>query len=374
MPLIDEIREIYETIETVVRDTLGSNWKCTKADEIRRPGMVAEKVVGALLNSDLVIAVVADIREANLINPNVMYELGIAHSFRKPTIVVADLKHQLPFNIQGVQTIQLDLSGPSFLSDLRRHLQKSLREPVIVADIERRQPPLNPVTTRLSRARIFIEDLPWLWGYCEVLKREREAETVWEITRDLYWPCETLFFDTIKEAIHNKRKHYFMLQDDVGVTRRIESIKNQLQREVSKDQLSESIHFVAIDKEYFVLWPIAVVLFDAHLATASGGIICEPMEHEVGGDKFDQKIRDLYLPYATSGDLEGFQKRLLEMEWTERREEATFDIRLNSRVVGALATSFQKIWNEKILEEAQRSSGDEKAALLRTWVIGGERE
>jgi len=76
MPLINQFMEIYNEIEKEVKNILGGQWKCAKADDTRRPGMVTEKIVCALLNTDLVIAVVADPREANTINPNVMYELG----------------------------------------------------------------------------------------------------------------------------------------------------------------------------------------------------------------------------------------------------------------------------------------------------------
>lgn len=374
MPLTKVFSEVYAGIEKEVHDTLGGLWKCTKADDTRQPGMVTEKVVSSVLNADLVIAVVADPREANTINPNVMYELGIAHSFRRPTIVIGDSKSELPFDIRSVETILIDFSDPAFLSELRRALQHSLRGTGVLEELEKRRRPRNPVSMQLSGSRVFIEDLPWLWGYCDVLKREREATTVWEITRDLYWAGESLFFESIKEAIRQRRKHYFMVEDHAGVFRKVESIKNGLLREFSRNEINELIHFVAIEAKYFVLWPIAVVLYDADLATRQGGIICEPMQSQVGDDAFDTRVRELFLQHVKSGDLDGFEKKLLDFKWTDRRHEATFDICLDGRVVEALATSFMDIWNEKILEEAQKKSGDEKTALLNAWVIGGASE
>lgn len=371
MPLIEETLCIYNAIKEELEATLGRQWKCEKADDTRRPGMIEEKVVHLLLNADLVIAVIADPRDGILINPNVMYELGIAHSFRKPAIVVADSRHKLPFDIGSVETIQLDFSNPAFLGELRKILQRSLQGPEIRDDLERRRIPRNPITTQLNGSRIFIEDLPWLWGYCDVLRREREAETVWEITRDLFWAGEALFFESLKEAIRKRRKHYFMVEDDTAVLRRVEAVKRELQQEVPRNELDKLLHFVAIEKNYFVLWPIAVVLYDADLVRRRGGIICEPMQPLVGGDGFDKKVRDLFVQQARAGDLDEFERRLLEFAWTERRQEATFDISLDGRIVDALATSFAQIWNDKILEEAQKKNGDEKSALLNTWVIGG---
>jgi len=288
--------------------------------------------------------------------------------------VVADIKSELPFDIRSVETLQIDFSNPAFLSDLRKLLQRSLRDPEVLDELEKRRIPSNPVTAPLSDSKIFIEDLPWLWGYCEVLKREREAATVWEITRDLFWPREALFFETIKEAIRKRRKHYFMVENSEGVLRKVEAIKHELQQELSKNEITELLHFVAIDTQYFVLWPIAVVLYDADLATRRGGIICEPMQSHVGEDSFDKLVRKLFLQHARSGDLDAFEQRILDLDWTQRRQEATFDIALDGKVVDDLATAFVKIWNEKIIEEAQKKAGDDKTALLNTWYIGGTGE
>jgi len=375
MPLIKEFQDVYSAIAREIQNALGGQWECAKADDATQPGVVAEKIVCSLLNSDLVIAVVADLREANSINPNVMYELGIAHSFRKPTIVVACVGSELPFNIRSMETIQIDFSSPTLHTDLQRLLQRSLRNPQVVEDLEKRRIPSNPVTSQLKGTRIFVEDLPWLWGYCEVLKREREAEMVWEITRDLFWPREALFFESIKEAIRKRRKHYFMVENDEGVLHRVKAIKTELHREFPRADVDELLHFVAIDKSYFVLWPIAIVLYDADsVKKGKGGIICEPMQSQVADDGYDTIIRNLFEQQDRPDDLAAFEKSVLALDWTMRRQEATFDIALNGWVVDKLATSFTRIWNEKILEEAQTKTGDERTALLNRWYIGGASE
>jgi hypothetical protein len=378
MPLIKEMRPVYDdAIFPIIQDTFDGQCQCSKADDERRPGMVTEKVVLSLLNADFVIAVTADPREANAINPNVMYELGIAHSFRKPTIVISDCTDAMPFDLRAVETIQLDFSRfrsaeqrPAFLAELRRTLQVSLRTPEVL-DVARNRIPRNPITTQLSGTRIFIEDLPWLQGYSDVLKRERKAQTIWEITRDLFWPSETLFFASIKLAIKGGRKHYFMVPAGEGIHRKAEAIKNQLRRdEVAEEDIEKLLYFVEIDPKYFVLWPISIVLYDADLATSRGGIICEPMTGEVGLDPIDGEIRRLFDEHVKAGgDPDTFA---VDFDWVERRRESTFDIALDGRVVDALATSFAKLWNEKIAEEAnKKTSKQEQTALLNTWLIGG---
>jgi hypothetical protein len=379
MPLIDELRAVYfDAILPEVKDAFGSLSQCNKADDLRLPGMITEKIVHALLNADLIIAVLADPREGNTINPNVMYELGIAHSFRRPTLLVADSMIELPFDLRSVEAIQLDFSRfhdggqrPSFLIDLRRALRLSLKSPRLQEDLERKRVARNPITTQLSGAQIFVEDLTWLWGYSRVLKREREAQTIWEITRDLFWGVEPLFFTSIKAAIRDERKHYFMVPEDEGIRRKVEAVKNQLLRDqVAQGEIDRFLHFVEIDPKHFLLWPISIVLYDADLVTSRGGIICEPMTSEVGKDGIDREYRDRFVEHVHSGgSLENFN---VELDWIKRRSESTFDIELDSRVVDSLATSFAKIWNEKVLEEARKMTDEqEQSALLKNWQIRG---
>lgn len=376
MPLVDELEDIYEIIKGEVQILPGT---CSKADDTRRPGMINEKVIYELLNADLVIAVITNPREISSIDPNVMYALGIAHSFRKPTILVADNKTILPFDIRAIEVIQVDFlwlkdtaMRAAFLSKLREALRNTLRDSELLENLEKRRLPRNPVTTQLSDAHIFVEDLPWLWGYCEVLKREREAQTVWEISRDLYWPSEVLFLESIKVAIVEGKKRYFIVPDEEAVARKIDAIKNVLQHDLSAEAASMHLHFVAIDRGYFALWPVDIVLYDAESPTRRSGIICEPMEIQFGNDAYDAATRKLFTDYVRAAALDTFLRDLLDLDWLRRWREATFDIRLDGRVVASLATAFARIWNEKIWEEAsQTTSEEERFKLLKSWLIGG---
>lgn len=73
-----------------------------RADEDNRPGMITDKVINDINDSDLVIA---DLSE---LNPNAFYELGIRHSVAKPTIHMAAIGTHLPFDNLGHRTIFFD--------------------------------------------------------------------------------------------------------------------------------------------------------------------------------------------------------------------------------------------------------------------------
>ncbi len=245
----------------------------------------------------------------------------------------------------------------------------------MLAELDGKLKPRNPITTQLGDARIFIEDLPWIWGYCDVLKRERAATTIWEITRDLFWAGEPLFFASIKEAIRMRRKHYFMVENHQGVFQKVEDIKNELQQEgFSKNSINDFVHFVAIESKYFVLWPSLSFFTMQAFQPVEEGSFASPMQPMVGNDTYDKEIRLLFQQCGKFLDLTAFEKSLSELDWTQKRQEATFDIALDGRVVEKLSTTFKQIWNEKILEEVQKLSGDDKSTLLNTWVIGGVSE
>lgn len=379
MPLIDDLKPLFEdAIKVEVHEALGEHWCCVKADDQRRPGMVTEKIVNGLLNADLVIAIVADTRAENSINPNVMYELGVAHCFRKPTLLIADTQHGLPFDLRAVETIQIEFSRykdpyqrHAVILELRQVLRASLCTPETLG-LDRRRVPVNPITAHLSGTRIFIEDLPWLRGYCAVLERELKAKTIWEITRDLFWPSEPTYFESIKLAIRSGKKHYFMIPESEEVLRKAETIRKQLQLDLPAPQIDELLRFVAIDRSHFALWPIPIVLYDADLATSRGGILCEPMMSEVGHDGIDEELRELFAAHIASGKTaESFLPFCAGLDWIKRKQEKTFDIALDGRVVDSLANAFAKIWNEKIRQEAMTLPSDQGQALLTTWQIRG---
>lgn len=74
-----------------------------RADEHDNPGEITPTIVAAILEADLV---VADVTGAN---PNVYYELAIAHAYDKPTVHIRKAGEPLPFDIKDVRVIEYGL-------------------------------------------------------------------------------------------------------------------------------------------------------------------------------------------------------------------------------------------------------------------------
>jgi len=68
--------------ETIIRSVLEPRYRCIRTDQSGAPGDFLSEVVKAIGTADLVIA---DITGHN---PSVMYELGLAHAFRRETIAI----------------------------------------------------------------------------------------------------------------------------------------------------------------------------------------------------------------------------------------------------------------------------------------------
>jgi hypothetical protein len=69
-----------------------------KADEIFAPANYITKNIWQLINrSSLLIA------DVTITNPNVFYELGIAHTIGRDVIIIPQNKDDIPFDIQSLQ-------------------------------------------------------------------------------------------------------------------------------------------------------------------------------------------------------------------------------------------------------------------------------
>lgn len=94
MPFHKSFNKEYEIIRTTCRDC---GFTCTRSDDKFVPGNILKYTVELILKSEIIIAVI-DGR-----NPNVSYEIGIAHTIGKNVILVADYgkSEDIPFNLQS---------------------------------------------------------------------------------------------------------------------------------------------------------------------------------------------------------------------------------------------------------------------------------
>jgi len=102
-PIRRRADEVHDGIVLPVANANGL--RLERSDKVKTPGIVTNQIVRLIVDATIV---VADVTGRN---PNVFYELGIAHSFAKPVIILVDQVPALPFDTQGERVIQIGDNG-----------------------------------------------------------------------------------------------------------------------------------------------------------------------------------------------------------------------------------------------------------------------
>ncbi len=95
MPFKRELKPVYDVIGNVLQKT---QWTVQRADEIGRPRRITDAIMQAILTSDLIVA------DLTGNNPNVFYELGVAHAIGCDVILLTQ-ERTIPFDIATERTI-----------------------------------------------------------------------------------------------------------------------------------------------------------------------------------------------------------------------------------------------------------------------------
>jgi hypothetical protein len=118
MPFNDDLKPIYEYHIKNVATSL--NLKAKRADDFFTADAIMRNIWSAIYDSHLVIA------DCTGRNPNVFYEIGIAHTLGRPVILIAQNKDDVPFDIRHIRYIQYDLT-PRGLQDFQDRLRKTIQ-------------------------------------------------------------------------------------------------------------------------------------------------------------------------------------------------------------------------------------------------------
>jgi len=141
MPFSMKYKEIYD--EVYKKACQDNGFDCWRVDEISIPGSITNDIVIGILDSDVVIA------DLSSKNPNVFYELGISHTLGKNTIMTAQDKDDVPFDIANYRVIfyQQTIAGSKILYESLSKALKELKK--IITETS------NPVQKVLSERTIF---------------------------------------------------------------------------------------------------------------------------------------------------------------------------------------------------------------------------
>ena len=105
----------------IVPATADCGYKAIRADQISEPGMITSQVIQHVVEDPLV---VADLTGRN---PNVFYELAIRHAIRKPLVQLIQRGEQIPFDVAGTRTIQLDHQDLDSVDSAKQEMVAQIR-------------------------------------------------------------------------------------------------------------------------------------------------------------------------------------------------------------------------------------------------------
>lgn len=90
-----------DVFEQLIRPPLeAAGFDVSRADSTLNQRNILQDVVEGISRADLI---VADLSE---LNPNVFYELGIAHALAKPTVMITVSLDEIPFDLRGYRTFE----------------------------------------------------------------------------------------------------------------------------------------------------------------------------------------------------------------------------------------------------------------------------
>ena len=99
----------------------------SRADELFSTGSVVEQIWEQISKSRVLLADLTDK------NPNVFYELGLAHAARKPVVFTSARIDDVPFDLRHLRVIVYETREPEWATKLRKlitdYLRNTLRDP-----------------------------------------------------------------------------------------------------------------------------------------------------------------------------------------------------------------------------------------------------
>ena len=145
-------------------------------------------------------------------NPNVLYELGLAHAIAKPAVIITSSLDDVPFDLRGLRIITYDKMEPTWGDILKNKITQSIAEVLaaplesipsifLKAEIGPEPPPVSEMEMKIIRIGQDLESLRREVRRPEAVQR-RSTPIYEEIEREVYYGLQRgLSYDEIFEMI-----------------------------------------------------------------------------------------------------------------------------------------------------------------------------
>lgn len=120
MPFEGWFNTYYEEIYIPAIEAAGM--KPTRADDLYRPGNIVNDIWNYTKSADIILA------DLTSKNPNVFYELGLAHAITKPAVLITASIDDVPFDLRSLRVLVYDINLPNWGEKLKNEITKALTE------------------------------------------------------------------------------------------------------------------------------------------------------------------------------------------------------------------------------------------------------
>lgn len=110
MPFDPALKKLYDTVQKTIEDQCGLT--CVRADHIARSDRITNDIWAHINEARLSIA------DLTGRNPNVFYELGLAHGCHRPAILLTQNQNDVPFDLREIRYIKYDLNDLTSLIEV----------------------------------------------------------------------------------------------------------------------------------------------------------------------------------------------------------------------------------------------------------------
>lgn len=121
-----------------------------RADDLYRPGTIINDIWMYTKQARIILA------DLSSKNPNVLYELGLAHAIAKPAILVTESVDDIPFDLRALRVIEYDKNAPNWGDILMASITQSIAE-VLSAPLKAILPTFLEVVEAKGKANVTLE-------------------------------------------------------------------------------------------------------------------------------------------------------------------------------------------------------------------------
>lgn len=140
-----------------------------RADDLYRPSNIVQDIWTYTKKAKMILA------DLSNKNPNVFYELGLAHALAKPAILITQTIDDIPFDLRSLRIIDYDKNLPNWGETLGESIEKAIKE--TVESPNETIPTAFLETTGVSKTKVSKEELELLELRQEMENLKKEVRT-----------------------------------------------------------------------------------------------------------------------------------------------------------------------------------------------------